>query len=52
MDTHYLSAKHKSAMFSNEIKQKLSNQFICHNCCKEYKDYSGFWRYKQKLFKK
>ena len=48
MDTHYLSAKHKSAMFSNEIKQKLSNQFICHNCCKEYKDYSGLWRHKKK----
>ena len=48
MDTHYLSAKHKSAMFSNEIKQKLSNQFICHNCSKEYKDYSGLWRHKKK----
>jgi hypothetical protein len=38
-------------MFSNEIKPILSSKFTCHQCNKEYKDYSGLWRHKKKCNK-
>ena len=47
-DDHLLTAKHNSAMFSNEKSAILSSKFMCPNCCKEYKDNSGLWRHKKK----
>ena len=35
-------------MFSNENKPKTSSDYICQNCNKIYKDYSGLWRHRKK----
>ena len=52
LNNHFLSAKHIKSMNSNEIKQKLSTDHICVICNKKYKDYSGLWRHKKKMFSK
>ena len=50
INNHNMSAKHIKSMNSNEIKPKLSSIHICQNCDKKYKDYSGLWRHKKKMF--
>ena len=45
---HTLSAKHKKAIDFNEILPKICSTFLCKNCDKIYKDYSGLWRHKKK----
>ena len=47
-DEHLLTAKHKSAMFSNEKTAISSAKFMCPKCSKLYKDNSGLWRHKKK----
>jgi hypothetical protein len=47
-DDHLLTAKHQSAMFSNQKTANSSSKFMCPNCSKIYKDNSGLWRHKKK----
>ena len=50
-DTHLSTRKHMKTIISNQNLQKLAktcNYFMCQNCNKEYKDYSGLWRHKKK----
>ena len=47
-DEHLLTAKHKSAIISNQKKAISGAKFICPNCSKIYKDNSGLWRHKKK----
>jgi hypothetical protein len=53
MNSHNLTAKHlKQTIISNIIintdESKSSSEYICLNCNKKYKDYSGLWRHKKK----
>jgi hypothetical protein len=53
MNSHNLTAKHlKQTIISNIIinidEPKSSSEYICLNCNKKYKDYSGLWRHKKK----
>jgi hypothetical protein len=47
-DEHITTAKHKSAIISNQKKAISGAKFICPNCSKIYKDNSGLWRHKKK----
>ena len=45
---HLLTAKHLKSTIINEIQPKNSlPKYICTNCNKNYKDYSGLWRHKK-----
>jgi hypothetical protein len=53
-DEHLTTRKHQKSMFSNEIQPnpaKSSSEFVCRNCSKKYKDYSGLWRHNKKCLK-
>ena len=47
MDNHLLTAKHQLATGSNQKEAKISSEFICQLCKKNYKDKSGLWRHKK-----
>jgi hypothetical protein len=47
MDNHLLTAKHQLATGSNQKEAKISSDFTCHLCKKNYKDKSGLWRHKK-----
>jgi len=47
INNHYLTAKHQSAMISNQKKAIISQTFVCQLCNKNYKDNSGLWRHKK-----
>jgi hypothetical protein len=47
MDNHLLTAKHHLATSSNQKEAKISFEFVCQLCKKNYKDKSGLWRHKK-----
>ena len=47
MDNHLLTAKHHLATSSNQKEAKISSDFVCQLCKKNYKDKSGLWRHKK-----
>ena len=50
-DTHILSRKHNLATIHTDCQPKISSNFTCEVCNKEYKNRSGLWRHKQKCIK-
>jgi ribosomal protein L37AE/L43A len=53
-DRHILSSKHikstnsNSQATKNEQNEQKKDEYMCHNCNKEYKDRTGLWRHNKK----